>query len=274
MKRALQSRSGRCRVSLALLLVTLSGIPGCQREDDAIQLPPAPTTDEGALPSPEELVGQMSEFLQSHGQFAFDAFVTYEALQESGQKLQFDLVQRMAVSQPDRLHWVTLRDDGSTNTVWFSDGVFTMLKQPENIYGQIDGLGTIPEMVDVVVNEFGLVVPFSDFLLAGEESVFLRGLESSLYGGLTWVEGVWTHHVAFRSELVDFQVWIREDGDPIPQKLVITWKYEEGLPSYVARFRKWRFSLPSDESQFRFVAPPDAERIEVIPVSPADEVGY
>ncbi len=274
MKRVLLSRNRIGGALLTLLLITLAGVSGCQSDDDGIRLPPPPSTDDNNSQSPEELLSRMSEFFTTHSEIAFEAFVTYEAVQESGQKLQFDLVQRIAVSQPDRLFWVTLRDDGTTNTVWYSDGVFTMLKQPENIYGQIEVPATIPEMIDVVVNEYGIVVPFSDFLASGDESVFLRDLESSFYAGLAWVEDAWTHHLGLRSELVDFEVWLKEDGDPVPQKLAITWKHEQGLPSYVARFRKWQSSPSLEESQFRFVAPPDAERIEIIPVSPVSEVEY
>jgi len=272
MRRALGSRCGPCTL-LALLLLLAAGTTGCQGDEDGLRMPP-PIADDIDPPSPEGLLGQMSEFMNAHSTFAFDALVTYEALQESGQKLEFDLVQRIAVSQPDRLYWVTLRDDGSTNTVWYSDGTFTMLKQPDNVYGQVEGLGTIPEMIDVVVNEYGIVVPFADLLASGSESVFLLDLESSTYAGLAWVDGEWTHHIALRSDLVDFELWIPEDGDPVPQRLRIIWKHEEGLPGYQARFRRWEFSPSFDESQFQFVAPPDAERIEVIPLSAGSEWGY
>jgi hypothetical protein len=260
--------------TLALLFITLAGVSGCQSDDDGIRLPPPPSTDDSYSPSPEELLTQVSEFFSTHSEIAFEALVTYEAVQESGQKLQFDLVQRVAVSQPDRLFWVTLLDDGTTNTVWYSDGLFTMLKQPENIYGQIEVPATIPEMIDVVVNDYGIVVPFGDLLASGDDPVFLQDLESSFYAGLAWVEDTWAHHLALRNELVDFQMWLREDGDPVPQKLAITWKHEEGLPGFVARFRKWQTSPSFDESRFRFVAPPDAERIEIIPINPGSEVGY
>ncbi len=40
----------------------------------------------------------MSEFFRTHSEIAFEALVTYEAVQESGQKLQFDLVERVTVS--------------------------------------------------------------------------------------------------------------------------------------------------------------------------------
>jgi hypothetical protein len=169
---------------------------------------------------------------------------------------------------------VTLRDDGSTDNVWYSDGTFTMLKQPDNIYGQIDGLGTIAEMIDVVVNEYGLVVPFADLLASGDGSVFLQDLESSMYAGLAWVDGRWAHHIALRNDLVDFQLWIPQDGDPVPQRLRIIWRHEEGLPGYVAQFRKWKFSPSLDDSRFEFVAPPDAERIDIIPLSTGSEWGY
>jgi hypothetical protein len=273
MRQVLRSRSRRCTALLALWLITAAGASGCQRDDDGLRMPP-PIADDVDPPSPEELLGQMSEFMNTHGAFAFDALVTYEAVQESGQKLEFDLVQRIAVSQPDRLYWVTLRDDGSVDSVWYSDGTFTMLKQPDNIYGQIDGLGTIAEMIDVVVNEYGLVVPFADLLASGSESVFLQDLESSMYAGLAWVDGRWAHHIALRNDFVDFQLWIPQDGDPVPQRLRIIWRHEEGLPGYVAQFRKWKFSPSLDDSRFEFVVPPDAERIDIIPLGTGSEWGY
>ena len=148
-----------------------------------------------------------------------------------------------------------------------------MLKQPEGIYGQIDVPLNISEMIDVVVNDYGIVVPFGDLLGTSEESVFLRDMEASSYAGLAWIEGAWTHHLALRNELVDFEIWIREDGDPLPQKLAITWKLEDAVPSFVARFRTWDFSPSFDEARFQFEAPPGTERIEIIPAAPAYQGG-
>ena len=250
--------------AVLLSLVVLALGPGCQQDDGA----PVPFTmapDEQDSIAPEELLTQMATFMATHSDYSFEAFVTYQALQESGQTLHFDMVQRLAVSQPDRLFWTTLNDDARTDSVWFSDGLFSMLKQPDNIYGQIDVPATIPEMIDVMADDYGLVVPFSDLLAGGGESVFLRDVQVSLYVGLAWVEGRWSHHLALRNELVDYEVWIQAEGDPVPLRLAITWKHEDGRPGYVARFQEWNFSPAFDESLFHFEVPTEAERIEIIP---------
>jgi hypothetical protein len=253
-------------------VMALAMVAGCQ-SDDGIRMPTELDASADEPVVPEERLAEMAEFIGSHSAFGFEAFVTYEALQDSGQKLRFDLVQSIAVHQPAELWWMTLRDDGSTDTAWFSDGVFTMLKQPENIYGQVDRLGTITEMIDVLTNDYGLVVPFSDFLRSSDEPVLLEKLDSTFDAGLAWVVGKWTDHLALRNELVDFEVWIQRDGDPIPQKIAITWKLEDGLPSFVARLRNWKFSASTDGSKFQFVAPSDAELIEIIPASPVVQEG-
>jgi hypothetical protein len=253
------------------LFAVLALTSGCQQADETpVALPTAP--DEEDPLEPEELVTQMATFLAAHNDYSFEALVTYESLQESGQTLHFDMMERVAVSQPDRLFWATRHDDARSDSAWYSAGQFIMLKQPENIYGQIDVPATIPEMIDVVTNDYGIIVPFSDLLAGGDESVFLRDLQASDYVGLAWVEGRWSHHLALRNELVDFELWMQVEGDPIPLKITITWKLEEGRPTYVARFREWKFSPVFDESQFDFDAPDGAELIEVLPRDVAWEV--
>ena len=257
--------------AVCLLFVMLALTSGYQQDGEAaVDFPAAP--DEQDPLSPEELLTQMAAFMAAHDEYSFEALVTYQSLQESGQTLHFDMVERVAVSQPDRLFWTTLNDDASSDRAWYNAGQFSMLKQPDNIYGQIDVPAAIPEMIDVVTNDYGVVVPFSDLLASGDESVFLQDLQASEYVGLAWVEGGWSHHLALRNELVDFEVWMQAEGDPIPLKLAITWKLEEGLPGYVARFREWNFSPVFDESQFDFDVPDGAERIDILPTDVAWEV--
>jgi len=257
--------------AVCLLFVVVALTSGCQQEaEPPAAFPTAP--DEQDELSPEELLTQMAAFMASHDDYSFEALVTYQSLQESGQTLHFNMIQRVAVGQPDRLFWETHEDDGRSDRAWYRDGRFVMLKQPDNIYGQVDVPTTIPEMIDVLANDYGVVVPFSDLLARGGEPVLLRDLQASQYVGLAWVDGKWSHHLALRNELVDFELWMQAEGDPIPLRLAITWKLEEGLPGYAARFRKWEFSPEFDESQFRVDLPNGAELIEVLPIDVAWEV--
>jgi len=255
-----------------LSLVVVATMMGCQQDRPATTTPMTAAPDVEDSLDPEAVVAQMTSFMSAHETFAFEAKVSYESLQESGQKLHFDLMQHVAVSQPDRLFWVTVEDDARIDSAWFNAGTFSMIKQPDNIYGQIDVPATIPEMIDVLAKDYGLVVPFSDLLSGGEVPVLLRDLEASDYIGLAWVEGKWSHHVAMRNEIVDYEVWIQAEGDPVPLKVTITWKLEEGLPAFVARFKTWDFSPGFAEGFFDFGERTETERIAIVPIQVDEEV--
>ncbi len=255
-----------------LLVLSVVTISSCQ-DDPGRQLPSASDVEGLVEPDPRQLLSELGEFLKAQHDYSFEAFVTYQSLQESGQNLSFDLLQRLVVRQPDRLFWETIEDDARIKRVWFDGGEFTMLELPDNVYGRIDAPATIPEMIYHVTTEYGIIVPFSDLLASSRAPVFLRDLESSEYVGPAWVAGSWTHHLAFRNPLVDFEVWIPVKGDPVPSRLAISWKHEPGHPQFVARFREWNFSPSISDSVFRFSVPEGAESIELVPERTDAEAG-
>ena len=249
------------------------GAVGCtaaDTEDLEFQFPP-PLTDDSEAPSAEEVLEETVTFMSGLDKVAFDALVTYEVVQENGQTLHFDLVQSVAAARPDRLFWITVRDDATIDSVWFDRGTFTMLKRPQDVYGQVEVSPTIEEMVDDLDYDYDIVVPFQDLLAGRARELFLETPESSWYVGESWVMGAWTHHVALRNEEVDYELWIQKDGDPLPLRIAINWKHEEGGPSYVAHFRKWITSPTFDDAMFVFTPPSDARQIEILPAMPLQE---
>jgi len=208
----------------------------------------------------------MTDFMGGQEELMLEALVSYGALQESGQMLHFDLLQRMVMRKPDRLFWVTLYDDATADSAWFGDGAFTLLKQPANLWGQINVPNTIPAMVQRLVDEYSLDVPFRD-ILAGDPAELWLGEDVSdvQYVGEAWVEGAWTEHVAIRKPGVDFELWVLKGDEPFPAKMVVVFTEEEGRPTYLARFRKWATSVPAG-SLPEFAPPPDSERLELTPV--------
>ena len=61
-------------------------------------------------------------------------------------------------------------------------------------------------------------------------------------------------------------MWVRSVGDPVPVKMSIVYKQAEGAPSFLARMRDWDFAPGLDASTFQFVAPSDADQVQVAPV--------
>ncbi len=235
--------------------------------EEGLWRPTELTGDRTDQPSARDIIRRMAKFMRTHGEVGFEALVTYEAVQESGQKLHFDLLQRIAIHRPDRFFWVTLYDDASADSAWFDRGDFTLLKQPDNVWGQVDLPPSIPEAVDRLVYNYDLDVPFADLLTTSGSDLWLGDDVTSLeYVGEAWVEGYWTDHVALRKPGADIEIWIRHGEEPFPLRMNIIYTEEEGLPSYSARFRKWVTVLPEGTIP-AFVPPPHSEELEVVAVN-------
>jgi hypothetical protein len=249
------------------LLLALIVIAGCRTEHTEEVWTPPPLTDELAEdPDPRVVVKDLIDFMKSLREITVEALVSYEAPQEYGQNLEYDLLQRVALAPPDRMRWMTVHDDGVLDTAWIADGVFTMLKQPANIWGQIEGPPTNREMVGLLMDAYEIDVPFGELLTTSElEQLWLGDEVTELWWvGEAWVQGQWTHHIAMTRPGVEVELWVRKGSEPFPAKMSIEYTEVDGRPSYVARFRKWAAVIP-DSMDFGFTLPPDATRVEIVP---------
>jgi len=268
-------RMQRSSIARLLPLLLLAGVAGCEQEarqaaPDAAGLywtPPALADDDWVEPDGREVIRRNIDFMKAQPELMTEALASYEAVQESGQTLHFDLVQRMAVRHPDKLHWVTLNDDGSTDSAWFSDGRFMLLRQPANLWGEIRVPPTIPEMVNLISAEYDLEVPFGDLLAADLAELWLGEEVTDVWWvGEAWVEGHWTDHVAVRKPGADLELWVRKGDQPFLAKMVVTFTEADGQLTYTARFRKWATTVPDDVTEFTFTPPAGSEQVEVVPV--------
>ena len=77
--------------------------------------------------------------------------------------------------------------------------------------------------------------------------------------------GVVHDHIALRGDSEDIQLWIPHDGDPLPKRIVITYRLAAGVPRFAADLDAWNLAPDVTESLFSFTpAPvtmlPDASR--------------
>jgi len=72
----------------------------------------------------------------------------------------------------------------------------------------------------------------------------------------TNIHGSPSHHLAARTDTVDFQVWVADGDKPLPQRIVITYKKDKGEPQFRAQFSDWNLAPAIEDSTF-LVTPPD-----------------
>jgi hypothetical protein len=238
----------RKRLLLMLIPMVLLGFSACATEEKVSWLPPAPPEPVDQNTDPRIIVERALDFMGDHQNLAFEALVTYEAIQENGQKFHFDMLQRVAVQRPEQLFWMTLFDDASTQMAWCNRGEFTLLKQPANIWGRIIVSPTIDDAVSRISEEYNIDVPFVDILSGDPAELWLgEDVQSVDYVDPAWIEGYWTDHIAIRKPGIDFELWFRQGDEPFPMRIELVYTTEPQMPSYSARFKKWSTTVDGND---------------------------
>jgi hypothetical protein len=75
------------------------------------------------------------------------------------------------------------------------------------------------------------------------------------------IAGVPCDHLALRGDWADLQLWIAQGDQPLPHRLVFTYKNAEGQPQFWAQFSDWNLSPDVPDSLFVFTPPEGAAKI-------------
>lgn len=224
-------------------------------------------------PKITKILRGMSEFLGNLQQFTFRTENTSdEILTSSGQRLQFGSTVKVLVRRPDRVR-ANVRGDLRDQDFIYNGKTITLLTRNPNYYATVDAPPRIGAALNLAAESLGLIAPLADFIYANAGDRLMENVRSGLYVGLPRVHGVECHHLAFTQDDIDWQIWIENSQTPLPRKLVITDKQEEGAPQFTALLLEWDVSPALKDDLFEFSPPQDAERIEFLPADSAATKG-
>jgi hypothetical protein len=97
-------------------------------------------------------------------------------------------------------------------------------------------------------------------------------MTSGVHVGMSYIDGVEVHQLAFRGADVDWQLWVAAGDKPLPLRYVITTKSLAGSPQYTLQLRNWNTAPKVDDAQFTFAAPNGARLLDPASVS-ANAIG-
>jgi hypothetical protein len=184
-----------------------------------------------------------------------------DTLLSTGQILQLGRSIEVFVRRPDRLRGNM--NGGRYDQEFYYDGKsITLLTKDVNYYATTEAPPNIEAALDDAEESFGLVAPFADLISSNAYDILIEDVTLGLYVGLSNVLGVECHHLAFRGEETDWQIWIENSEKPLPRKFMITSKWVTGAPRFVGLVTGWDLSPDLKDSLFTFVAPEGAEEIE------------
>ncbi|MEI5680731.1 DUF2092 domain-containing protein [Mesorhizobium sp. CCNWLW179-1] len=245
---------GRAVIFIALFLASL----------------PVPTSFAQAEVEPDaaKVLGAMSEYLGSLERFSVDYDVETEVVSYDGQKLQFASSGEIKVQRPDKLY--ASRKGAVADVELILDGsALTLYGKIANAFFQLPAT-TIDQAVDALRNDVGFDAPGADLLSEQPLQHAETDTISGTHVGMTFLDGVQVHHLAFRGKEVDWQLWVTDGEKPLPLKYVITSKWVAASPEYSIEFRNWNTAPSIDNSSFVFMPSEDAKKLETFTV---DEIG-
>jgi hypothetical protein len=213
-------------------------------------------------PRVQELVRQMSDRLARVTALAVVAEEVYDEVPADGPRQQLTSVRRVAMRRPDRLVG-DASGDAVNRSFWYDGRTFSALDRAQNVWASGQVPPTIDAALDWVFDQTGTVIPLADFLYANVYDRLMDKVQRGVYLGIHEAAGVPCHHLSFEQATIDWQIWIDAGADPLPRKLVISYKTEDEVPQYSVTIRRWNLEAKVPEALFTFAPPEGATRVEV-----------
>lgn len=211
---------------------------------------------------PDQLFRQMSEKLAQAQKFSFKVARKLDAALVEGRNIPESAQIEISVSRPGKFLAKSVSQDTERQFV-FDGQNLSVYDATMKLYATVPEPGTIDEVVARIDEKYGFTPPLAEFILSDPYAALGPRIKSKAYKGTETVGGVECHHLSLGGDVADSELWIGVD-DLLPRKLVATFKNREGDPQLQADFSAWNLAAPLDDKFFTFVAPQDAESVEMV----------
>jgi hypothetical protein len=260
----------RSVLTFVLLCVAAAGCGGSVPELAPVQEPPPPLVEPDLAPGSrlvdpraDDLVRQMSDRLARASAFALEAEELYDEVPDQSPRRQLTNLRHVAMRRPDRLVG-DATGDALNRSFWYDGKTFAAFDKEQNVWAGGAVPPTVDGALDWVFEQTGTVVPLADFLYADSHTRLMENVQRGVYLGIHEAAGVPCHHLSFEQATIDWQIWIDAGPEPLPRKLVITYKTEDEVPQYAVTIRKWNLKATLPDALFAFTPPDGATRVDVV----------
>jgi hypothetical protein len=203
--------------------------------------------------------------------FSVEYSAVDEVVTQEGEKLQFLHSGVITVQRPDRVY-AQRRGAAGAAELFFNGQTVSMFGQEAQAYLQLPA-SSIVAAVDAV-RALGFDAPGADLILPNPFDDATTDLRAGVHVGMTFIDGVEVHHLAFRGQEVDWQIWVTAGTRALPLRYVITTTTLPSRPQYTLQLRNWNVAQQIAAGRFEFTPPPGARRVEpsAVTVSPIGDM--
>jgi hypothetical protein len=233
--------------TLAALAVAGAAVPALAQQ--------APAVEPGAMAA---LQG-MAAYLRTLKSFQVDVATTDEDVLDDGQKIQYSGTTTILARMPNGLR-ADVANDRRERMYLYDGKTFTLFAKRLNYYATVPAPPTVGQLADTLDEKYDVTVPIVDLFRWGTPGWSTDDIKGAMDVGPSTVEGVTCQQYAFRQDDIDWQIWIQKGDHPLPRRLVITTKTDEGRPQHTAEYT-WNLAPSFNDAAFVFDPPEGAGKV-------------
>lgn len=246
----------RCLSAVVLSLIILMVMPNGANADEA---------------DAKRILKAMSDYMGNQQSLSFEFDAILEVVTKDEQKLGLASSGAVTLNRPDKIR--VARSGGFTDIELIFDGkTLTLLGKNVNRYTQFELPGSIDHLFDELKITYHRPLPASDLLLSEAYDELMRDVVDIKDLGSGVIGGVQCDHLAFRTNEVDWQIWIAQGERPYPYRFVITSKLVDGGPQYAIQTRNWKTEGAVAAANFQFKNTTKAEKVDLKDIKGADDL--
>lgn len=215
------------------------------------------------------LLKAMSDYMGAQQAISFSYDSSLAVVTSDLQKIEFASSGTVTLNRPDKLR-ITRTGGFAEVEVVFDGNQLSILGKDIGKYVQVPAPGTVEQLIDRL-RDHGVQAPGADLLLDNINDALMEPVIDVKDLGSGIIDGKECDHLAFRTESVDWQIWISMGDDPHPCRYVVTSKLMALAPEYRVDVHDFKAGAAVAADDFAF-DPGSAARGELADLRGIDEL--
>lgn len=218
-----------------------------------------------------EIVRSVSDQLAGAQTFSFKSEEVHHRMASDGTLKERRFSRETIIRRPDGV-WFQIIGPDRDGEGFYNGESLTLVGNREQAWAQVPLPPTIDEAIDVLAVDYNVPMPMADFLYSSPYEALISEDTRGGWVGEETVAGKQCDHLAFESDVVDWELWVSKEEQPMPCQLLITYKQDPGPPTSQLTFLEWNLAAQADDSRFEPMIPEGYRRIPVIAAPAEPEV--
>jgi len=221
-----------------------------------------PTTDADRLARGRQLVQQMSARLAAVNAVSVTTTETRDRVHATGRKETLSQTGVYTMRRPNRFY--AKMTGGLGLESWYNGKTVTIASHPEKVFAQAPMPDTIDRTLDALAERYDMALPLSDLFYAAPEKALLSDRTTGGYVGREQVGGTPCVHLAFKDVGADWELWLPEQGEPLPKRFRVVQTGRTGKPVTDVTFTEWNLAPSITDATFVPKVPAEYEGIAAV----------